>query len=408
MNKNLVTAALLGALTAPAMAGSVQLYGVIDAGLTHFSGLANGAGGTTTSSGLSSGVQSPSIIGIKGMEQLGPQFFALFDAETGFCATGNNQDLTTAGKLNSGVAGPQAYCSANSGVSTGVGFMQSQAYVALAGRFGMVAAGDGAPVIYRDEKLVDPFGGGMTGAITNLSLVSQFADLHQNQGVVYTTPNIRGFKAGVSYSFAPGAIGTIPSLSPATPMVHNVSRAEGAFARYTAGPLTAGIAWAVNKDLPLPAMLNPVTHVNDGSLTGEQIYGAYDFGAAKVAALYERATVDYNAGADTFAMLGVTIPLGRNTLLASYGRTRIDQGMQHVNLLSASFTAPPVPIYGTATQVALGWTYAFSKHTNLYASYSHIANDTHTMFAVGSASDGFLGAMGQSSTGYALGLRHQF
>ncbi len=86
MKPRLLACAMLGALVgAPlAQAGSVQLYGTIDLGVTHFTGLAPSSGGaagqTVSSTGLSSGAQSASRIGISGTENLGDGMVVLFRA----------------------------------------------------------------------------------------------------------------------------------------------------------------------------------------------------------------------------------------------------------------------------------------------------------------------------------------
>ena len=60
MKKSLIALAVFGAFSGAAMpqGSNVQLYGIIDMGLTHFTGISNGAGGTTSSTGLSSGVDN--------------------------------------------------------------------------------------------------------------------------------------------------------------------------------------------------------------------------------------------------------------------------------------------------------------------------------------------------------------
>jgi predicted porin len=65
----------------------------------------------------------------------------------------------------------------------------------------------------------------------------------------------------------------------------------------------------------------------------------------------------------------------------------------------------------------VGYTYALSKRTNLYTSYAHISNEAGgsvcggAQCIVGDATgnnDAPLGTVGQASSGFALGIRHQF
>ena len=388
MKNSLIALAAFGACTAPALAagGNVQLYGVIDLGVTHFTGLSNGAGGKASMTALSSGVQSPSVIGLKGVEPLGGGMAAIFDIETGFCAAGTNQDM------KAGSATPLS-----GGFCTGGGFMQSRSWAAIKGRWGAIAAGRDYTRMYKNEVRFDPFGAGTTGAYTNLSIISQYGLSRLSQGLVYISPTEHGLDGSLSYSFAPSGSAVPAGL----PSGSNVSRSLGANASYSAGPLDLGVAFAEVTNLRLRAMLNPTSGVNDGTLSGWQVGAAYDFGTVKLSALYEQSKADYNSGSAKSMMLGARVPLGSGAVLASFGEARTDYGMRNINLLGTA-------MYGTAKQYAIGYTYALSKRTNLYASYARISNDAMTNFAVESATDVLGGVMGQNSSGMAVGMRHAF
>ena len=387
MKKSLLALAVFGAFSGAAFAQSnVQLYGIIDLGVTHFTGLKPASGtGTVSSTGLSSGVQSGSRIGVKGTEDLGGGLKAFFTAETGFCAAGTNQDTYTVGAAGTpGAPGSQTFC-------TGGGFMQRQAFAGLAGSFGSLSLGRQYTPIFMNEANMDPFGFGLTGDIANLSLVGRYGLYRANQSVAYVTPDMSGFKGTVAYSFAPGNPGTVPTASGAG---SNVSRGISLNGQYGNGPITAGLNYSQITNL----YLNPTTGVNDGKLKGWQLYGAYDFGVAKVSGVYEDAKQDYYSGDQKFWMLGATVPVGPGAILVSYSQLKN-------SLVPQGSTAPAA---GTAKQYAIGYTYSLSKRTNLYTSYAHISNDVGTAFAVGSSTDSFAGVAGQGSSGFALGIRHQF
>jgi predicted porin len=384
--KTLLALAACGAFCGAAHAdgGNVQLYGTIDLGVTHFSGIGAGSTVTVASTGLSSGVQSPSVIGVKGMEPLGDGLAAVFQAETGFCAAGTNQ----------GNAATQS-----GGYCAGGGFMQSQSWAGLKGTWGMIAGGRAYAAMYNNEKAMDPFGAGTTGSAENLSLINQYQLARANQTVAYVLPNLDGVTGSVSYSFAPGASGTVPALSPAYST--QIGRSEGVQLRYTAGALVVGIAAAELSNVRVAAFLDPHTGVNDGALRGWQVYGSYDLGVARLSAAYLQSGASYNPGHASSALLGATVPFGPGALLLSYNQASTDYGMRKVNLLGTS-------LYGTARQYALGYTYALSKRTDVYASYAKISNAATTEFAVGSATDSYTGAPGQGSTGVAIGMRFNF
>ncbi len=380
------------AATAHAQGSSVQLYGIIDMGVTHFTGVDNGAGGTTSSTGLSSGVQSGSRIGLKGREDLGGGLSTLFDVETGFCAAGTNQDQAT---TYSGAGPANGFC-------TGGGFMQRQAWVGLSGNFGTLQGGRMYTLIADAEGATDPFSYGTTGAMTNLSLAGiqrGFAFLRASQQVQYTTPHLGGFTGAVAYSFAP-LTGTVPT---STASGSQVPRAWSLQGKYAAGPLTAGVTYL---QMTNSTWATDAAGVNNGKVQVAQVFGSYNFGVAALHALYERASGDYaygtssgtSAGNNTYWMLGATVPVGRGQIMVSYADTKADQNS----------VLQPSTVYGSSHQMALGYSYSLSKATDLYASYARMSNDAHMALAIGSATDVFRGVPGQSSTGIAVGIRHLF
>lgn len=375
MKKSLIALAVVGAFTSSAFAegSNVQLYGIIDLGVTHFTGLRPSSGtGTVSSTGLDSGGQSSSRIGLKGSEDLGGGLKAIFQAETGFCAAGTNQNTNGTGGNSNG------YCS-------GGGFMQRTSIVGLTGGFGTVVAGRMNTPLWNDETAADPFGVGLTGNIDNISNV-RFASVQRaNQTVAYVSPDLMGFTGTAVYSFAPTSA--------------TVNLAQG-------GSTTR--AWELNgayKNGPMFATLDYLRITNINGLTANsssgnadkhwQVTGGYDFGIAKVTGLYQDLKVDASSGKRTVWMLGASVPVGAGAVLASYGQVK-------------DTISNPDTGNNTAKQYAIGYTYSLSKRTNLYTSYSHISNDTNTALAVGDSSTANLGVAGQSSSGFALGIRHKF
>ena len=414
MKKSLIALAVLGAFSGVAMASgsNVQLYGLIDEGITHYTGLAPAGtaspGQTVSSTGLSSGVQSGDRIGLKGTEDLGGGVSAIFDVETGFCGSGLSQDKPTVG------ATPQTYC-------TGGGFMQRQAWAGLTGSFGTVTGGRQYTAPFDNEANMDPFGFGLNGDIGNIGLVHQYGMYRADQTLAYVTPNLSGFTGVVAYVFAAGS-GTVPSVSGAG---SNVPRAWTLNGQYGNGPITVGVNYTRTTNLYQNPAFNTASteyslNTATGAITGKavttnasaadgalklwQIYGAYDFGVAKISGIYEHATQDYYSGNAKFWMLGATIPVGPGAILASFSENKD-------TLVANGGTGDGM---GTAKQYAIGYTYSLSKQTNLYASYAHISNDsatatrTGTALAVASSTDAFSGVTGQGSSGFAVGIRHMF
>lgn len=371
MKKTLLCMALAAGLVPAAFAqGNVQLYGVIDAGVTHFSGIKGGTG-STSATGLSSGVQGGDRIGIRGGEDLGGGLKAVFDVETGFCGTGISQNQPV-GYAGAGAA--NGYCT---GGPSG-GFMQRQSWVGLKGSFGEIMGGRLYTTQFLNEAAIDPFGYGLTGNIGNLAL----AVPRSQQTIEFVAPTIGGFTGNATYTFAANN-GNVPGATPATSKVGRGFSLDG---MYDQGPVVAGLLYSQSTN----TVVNPATGLNDGKTSLWQAFGSYDFGSAKVAALYEHLAGDYNTPTQKFYMLGVTVPAGPGALLASYGH--LDNGLAN----------------GVAKQYAIGYKYNLSKQTDLYASYSHMTNGLGVSKAVGDSTDVLAGVAGVSSSGVTVGMSHSF
>jgi len=403
MKKSLLALAVIGAFTGSAFAAdsSVQLYGIIDMGVAHYTGVAPSAGtGTASFTGLQSGIQSPSRIGLKGKEDLGGGLSAIFNAETGFCAAGTN----VTGGNSSG------YCS-------GGGFMQRQAYVGLTGGFGTVVAGRLYNPAYNNQVAIDPFGYGLTGSIGNTSLLANNLGTVPNgvkgnyknisltradQTLAYITPDFSGFNATLAYTFNVGTGDQAIATNGST------SRAIWLSGNYNNGPITAGVDYSqisnmqnfgsipavYNPDGTLKTALIPSPFGNGAKAKMYDIFGGYDFGIAKVVGLYSNLKADGISGSQKQWMLGATVPVGPGAVLASYSVYKNDMG--------SPASAPE------AKQAAIGYTYSLSKRTNLYTSYSHISNSNGANIVANSNASTNLGVANTGSNGFAFGIRHKF
>lgn len=366
MKKTLLSLALFGAFSGVAMAAdSVQLYGIVDLGVEHLSF------DNTSVNRLGSGIQSGSRIGVKGSEDLGGGLSAFFQAETGFCANGNNGSaFGGAGQGAQSQAG-YSYC------TSGATFMGRTSVVGLTGGFGTVEAGRMYSPYFNAAGSVDPFGTGLTGSLTNTDQ-ALLTYVRLSQTVAYVTPNIAGFQGTVAYGF-----GAQPG---------NTSNGQGydLQGQYSNGPILVGVDY-------LHHNLTDATLV-DGYGTNKltSLYGSYDFGVAKLAGYYAQQKFNTNQpvqGADQRVwMLGVTVPVGPGAILASYSQIK-DQNA----------TA------NKSKQYAIGYTYALSKRTNLYTSYARMTNDGANDLYVGDATIAGAGTVGgASASGFALGIRHKF
>jgi len=411
MKKSLVALAVMGAFSGSAFAAdSVQLYGIIDMGITHYSGLAPSnasslpAGTTTSYTGLSSGVVAGSRIGLKGTEDLGGGLKALFKAETGFCGVGTNQTGT----------GGSAFC-------TGSGFMGRTTMLGLEGSFGTVKMGRYFSTMFNNEVNYDPFQAGFTGAYSNLSLginglsptggganagayssgsttagttgTAVYYLLRTNQTLSYVSPNISGLTVQADYSFNDGK-----ATDPINPQA-NTTKLWSLNGSYAFGPATVGANYTKVTNVT-KANSNAI---NDGAYKVWQLFGSYDLSMVKLSAIYERGTADYFSGNDSSWLLGATVPVGPGAVMVSYS--------QYGTSLAPSGTSLST---SKAKQYAIGYSYNLSKRTMLYTSFAHMSNDsasgnrTGTALAVNDATNFSSGVTGQGSNGFAVGILHSF
>lgn len=359
MKKTVLALAILGGFASAALAQStVNIYGVVDAGLVLERGAAAGSVNK-----LSSGVASGSRLGFKGTEDLGGGLSALFLLENGF-------DVST-------------------GVATqGGALFGRQAYVGLGSGFGTVTLGRQYTPEYLVLAFADPFGTGLAGHAGNLFAITGNAASRMDNTIKYVTPNLSGFTGELAYGFGEVAGD------------NSAGRQIGAAVGYTGGPLSVRLgyhnwdrtvasptaqdtkntllaatynfdvvkvhaAFATNKGFESSKPRNPLTGAGSNPLGG----------AAPIASTDSRD-----------AMIGVTVPMGQHTILASY-ITKNDKTSNNQD----------------ADQWAIGYRYALSKRTDFYAAYARIKNDNGADYTVGSAVD-----PGTGDKAFNLGIRHTF
>ena len=117
----------------------------------------------------------------------------------------------------------------------------------------------------------------------------------------------------------------------------------------------------------------------------------YNFQIAKVFAAFsdndlQIATTSPAKGKSRDLLIGVSVPYGNHTFIASYinkdGRSALNQD---------------------ANQFGLGYTYALSKRTNIYAAWATIDNKRGATYTVGNNSE-----VGTGDKAFNLGVRHTF
>jgi len=333
---------------------SVAIYGLVDTGIVYENGAKGGA-----AEKLTSGVASGSRIGFKGTEDLGGGLSAILLLESGFQAD--------TGALGQG------------GLLFG-----RQSYVGLTGRWGAVKVGRQYTPQYDTMVLADPFATGMAGDAANLMPNTGNGASRMDNTVKYITPNFAGVIAELAYGF-----GEVAGDNTA-------ARQIGAALAYSNGPLNIRLGYH-NRN-------NDTATVQTGSARNTLLAATYDFGVLKAHFAYGvdkgvnssplrntsnpyGSLIAPTASTDsTDLLLGLTIPVGANSILVSYIR-KDDKSMLNQD----------------ASQWALGYRYALSKRTDLYTAYAHISNKNGGGYTVGSAIES-----GTGDSAFNLGIRHLF
>lgn len=229
-------------------------------------------------------------------------------------------------------------------------FWNGRSYVELAGAMGAVYLGREYAPAEVVAKAGDPFAwetvGQMGRAITWAGYSSTSGERHNNV-LGWRSPKWGGFSAQAAVSAAEGA----QSGGAA------VGRAIGVNAQYKAGALYLGLGYDQRNS------------VLDNDLL--VLAAAYELGAVRLLGSYAAASVN---GADNKAVtLGLSAPLAGGVVKAVVGRLDPDSTGREL------------------TKIGLGYDYALSKRTTLYAGVGSADEDTRTR-----------------TTAYNLGVKHNF
>jgi predicted porin len=334
MKKSIVALAVLGAFASAASAqSSVTIYGLLDMSV------AKGNGGTAPNAGAPAGkawtVQQSagSRLGFRGNEDLGGGLSAQFQIEHRF-----NPDT-----------GSQ---------SNAASFWQGRSYVQLtsAGTGSVYLGRDYTPAFWPAVKS-DPFGWDGVGQIG------------ANAWAGYETPNgaVGGTSSGVRSSNTVGVKsanfgGLTVQAAVGLSETSGQGRDNGFNVEYSGGPLYAALGYE---------------KVSKGTFDGRGVTNLalhYDFGVAKVMGYYASAKIGTGGSISSkMFSIGLLAPVGPGNVKAQY------------------FRVDPAGSNNNTSKFGLGYDYALSKRTGLYADLGIGKGDKLT-----------------SNNAYAFGVKHTF
>jgi GBP family porin len=401
---------------------SVTVYGIVDAGVTHTTGLAS------EKNQVVSGIMEGSRFGLRGNEDIGGGYRALFTLEhrlelntgsvsnrppSGSQVPDRFNDVTLLSQA-SGVALPAALAPAVAAVAGSFGtrlgvnvdavprFWDRQAYIGLVTPFGAILLGRQYTPAYEINANFDIMGTQSSLSAGQVASIPASVDIRVSNALQYRIV-LGGITASAMYSF--GDPGTVTGNSKA-------NRFGGAMAMYKTDRFAVGLGYNQrNNDLGQKSLkstllgasanLGPGTvsvllgQVEDDNPSGVSTIATNltPLTGAAGAALLQTAFTEALKQDGRLAHIGYKMTAGANTFYVAYSAYN-DRRAANADVAS----------YGVA------YTYAFSKRTDVNAVLAHFDNKNLAQAAPGQA--GFLGGVtksaGTDSNSVALGIRHRF
>jgi len=326
--------------TGAAAQSTLTMFGVMDLAVRRTQ-----VAGESAVHSLASGGVAGSRIGLRGQEDLGGGLSASFWLEGDIAA--------------------------DTGAVTATAFWSRRSTASLAHeRVGELRAGrDYVPLFSRQYVPLSPFG--VNG-------------LASTGGMFFGTPALLGSGSGAGVRADNMIKLVLPDTLGGVFGEAMVSAAEGRTSNRHRG---AVVGWAAGLTQVSAGFGHTMDAAGQSSIKLSTLGGAYDAGVVRVAGLWQQAR--YLQRRQLTWDLNLTVPLGLTTLKA--GISKADQS-------GAGTDA------NDAQQLSLGMTYALSRRSNLYATYSRIDNRGKQSFGMG----GVTPAAGRDMQGLETGFTHRF
>lgn len=382
MQKKLIAVAVLGACVAgSAFAANVDVYGRIDTGLSYVHYDETGLSDAVDTLSLDSGLSSGSRWGLKGSEDLGNGYQVGFVLESSFDS--DTGKMSKDGRLFNREATLR--------VSGPFGSI-------YAGRMGRIGSDAGSVGFYAGS--VSPFGSGW-GEMPGHFAVTANYDTRYSNALAYVSPKVGPVTVYAQYT-----------MGNATENESGDDRLFSLGAQADFGALQVlGLVEYLNKKSVADTIVYDDSQYDDSYTIN--LGGSYDFGVAKVflAGQYFKAAPDFagmkdnhfpvdadvwHFSFDGFGVnVGATAPIGAGEFLVSAG---YGKGDLNIDTKDAKISAD-------AYIIQVGYTYPFSKRTNLYAGAGYMQTSMEDGFT---NTDGTYSDMDFKTTQVMFGLLHKF
>ena len=386
-----------------AQTANVTLYGIVDVGVQHVTGV---KGGSVTQ--LASGIMEGSRWGLRGTEDLGGGYKAIFTLENRFEAdTGGLSNRPISGtqlpdRFTAGLP-PAVQGALNGAIGSSLGvnipgrLFDRQAYVGVITPFGAVLAGRQYTPAFEISNRYDAFANATAASPGQLASIPAGVDIRESNALMYRI-ELQGFYGSAYYAFGESAAST------------KAGRLVGINGGYQSGKFGAGIGYNERTNSAGQKSLNSLlagANFDAGFVNVFALYGrikepngssAPELRAGLIAGGVPAVLVDSGVlprfQQDSRLMhVGARIPLGVGLLTIGY--SRLDD-KRATNADSES--------YGAA------YTYPLSKRTDLNLAVTHVNNNANAQVLTGG--NGFLGGVtafgGKDANSYQFSLRHKF
>lgn len=381
MQKKLIAVAVLGACVAgSAFAANVDVYGRIDTGLSYVHYDETGLSDAKDTLSLDSGMSSGNRWGLKGSEDLGNGYQVGFVLESGF-------DADTGALGAGGIFGREATLR----VSGPFGSI-------YAGRMGRIGSDAGSVGFYAGS--VSPFGSGWGKMAGHFAVTANY-DSRYNNALAYVSPKVGPVTVYAQYT-----------MGNATENESGDDRLFSLGAQADFGALQVlGLVEYLNKKSVADTTVYDDSQYDDSYTIN--LGGSYDFGVAKVflAGQYFKAAPNYAGMKANYADLvkgeewrysfdgfgvnvGATAPIGAGEFLVSAGYGKGD----------VNYNTQDAKISADAYIIQVGYTYPFSKRTNLYAGAGYMQTSMEDGITTGNTTSD----KDFKTTQVMFGLLHKF
>ena len=411
MKKILTLAALAGStLTAFAQSGStVNLYGIVDAGVSRVSGLKSGR-----DIQMVSGIMDGSRWGLRGNEDIGNGYRAIFTLENRLelnNGTGSNRPpsgsqvpdrISKAALLNLPALLQPAVNAVSAGIGAGIGvnltsnYWDRQAFVGLVTPFGAVLAGRQYTPAYEVSAFFDTMQTQSSLAAGQVASIPSSIDIRVSNALAYRA-QVGAFSGGLMY--------TVEAEPSRTTL-------KGFSATYKTDPFSVGLGFNTRKN-----------ELGEKSLTSTVLGASAAIGPGTVSAMVASVKDDHPTSLSTItATLTPSIGAANAALVQSrfIGALKQNGQLSHIgyrfkfgaNTIYTAYTKfnDKNPNNADVASYGAAYSYAFSKRTDVNFALTHFNNMGLAQAAPGAA--GYLGGVtstaGSDANSIALGLRHRF